>query len=289
MAVLRSAYRKILPQRVRNALGKYVVKALLHVPRETLKFEVHLAEHCNLNCANCNHFSSLAGKQFLHVETYKRDCERLAKITSGRLESISLMGGEPLLHRDIIEIVRISRENFNAGTYIEIRTNGILLNKQKNEFWEACHENGITINISKYPIKLETGEIEKKSADYGVPVLYTMNVERESIWRSEPLDLEGGQNYKKSFSHCYKANSCIQLKDGKLYPCQYAAYINHFNKYFGRNLLVSDKDYISIYDTDDIKEILRFLANPVPFCRYCKPRQKTGKWGVSKKELKEWL
>jgi hypothetical protein len=53
---------------------------------------------------------------------------------------------------------------------------------------------------------------------------------------------------------------------------------------------VTEKDYINIYKVDTIKEIVSFLHNPVPFCRYCNLNDSTYgiEWEVSKKEISEW-
>ena len=53
-------------------------------PQCQLKFEVHIVEHCNLNCKQCEHFSPLAEKSYLPVERYERDCRRLSELSRGR-------------------------------------------------------------------------------------------------------------------------------------------------------------------------------------------------------------
>ena len=39
----------------------------VRIPRNKLKFEVHLAEHCNLNCKSCFHYSSIAKEEYLDI------------------------------------------------------------------------------------------------------------------------------------------------------------------------------------------------------------------------------
>jgi predicted aldo/keto reductase-like oxidoreductase len=86
------------------------------------------------------------------------------------------------------------------------------------------------------------------------------------------------------------ANYCIELVNGKLFTCCYAAHISDFNKYFNQNLEITNKDYIDIYEANSIDEILRFLSQPIPFCRYCnwEKMEKSITWGMSKKEIIEW-
>ena len=45
----------ILIFRVRNLFG-----LSNKIPHKLIRFTIHLADHCNLNCVGCNHFSPLA-------------------------------------------------------------------------------------------------------------------------------------------------------------------------------------------------------------------------------------
>jgi molybdenum cofactor biosynthesis enzyme MoaA len=84
------------------------------------QIEVHITEHCNLNCIGCNHFSPLADKLFLPPEAFEKDCARLAKITD-KLTVIKLLGGEPLLHPNIISFLETARKYFKS-TVIQLTT-----------------------------------------------------------------------------------------------------------------------------------------------------------------------
>lgn len=62
-------------------------------PRERIKFELHLAEHCNLNCKCCNNFSPLAKAEYLDLEVFRKDIRRMHELFGGEAEQITLMGG----------------------------------------------------------------------------------------------------------------------------------------------------------------------------------------------------
>lgn len=83
---------------------------------------------------------------------FLKDCERLNELTHGVIERLELMGGEPLLHPNIIRNNEIARNNFEGE--INVCTNGILLEKQSSTFFEACNRLNISIAITIYPIKL---------------------------------------------------------------------------------------------------------------------------------------
>ncbi|MCL1947125.1 MAG: radical SAM protein [Chitinivibrionia bacterium] len=276
----------IIPQKI----VVYVLSFVRHVKQRSRNFVflVHVADHCNLNCKHCDNFSPLAQEVFLDFEQYKKDCERIAKLTDGKIGEVSLLGGEPLLNPDIIKIIETTRTCFAKNVVLSIVTNGILLAKQFENFWNCCRENNVKIIVTKYPVKLDYKKIDELARNYGIKLKYWGGDLKTSY--HSVLDLDGKHNPKKSFRLCYKSNSCIYLSKGRLYTCPTIPYIHYFNKHFGQNLQVSDNDSIDIYKAESIKEIRDFLAKPIPFCRYC-AAEKTEfgiPWGVSKKTMEEW-
>ena len=258
-------------------------------PRKRLRFETDIAGHCNLNCKCCNHFSPLIKEYFVKPELFEKDFSRLSELAGRNNENIDLMGGEPLLHPDITEFFRISRTYFPIGR-INLFTNGTLLLKQKDYFYEQLKKYKISILATKYPT-IDWDRIEKKMSENDVKIDYAGvigNTEKVS-WHC-PLDLNGSQDIQENFTYCGGANNCIFLHDGRLFTCSMAPNFHHFSKYFNKNIELSDKDSINIHEAKDIKEILEFLAKPIPACRYCKVFGfSTRPWSKSKREIKEWI
>ena len=100
------------------------------MPRSLNDFylEVNLADHCNLNCQCCDHFSPIASKTFLDFEQYVKDIKRLAYLTDGKIGLMKLQGGEPLLNERLIDYIRVTRESF-PESHICLFTDGVLLSK----------------------------------------------------------------------------------------------------------------------------------------------------------------
>jgi hypothetical protein len=227
----------------------------------------------------------LAKEWYIDKDSYAQDIKRLSILTKGEVSTIHLMGGEPLLHREINEIMTITRHYFKK-TKIEIVTNGILLPKQEKKFWETCREYNIGISISYYPIKIDWTEIIAKANDYRVNLRSNINT-AERTFSNARLDINGKQNYKNAFRKC--TSNTINLRDGKLFTCSWIPYSGYFAQYFHNNVEAIDADYIDIYKAKDIKEIIHFLNHPVPFCRFCQiTKSRKVDWGISKKEIAEW-
>jgi hypothetical protein len=256
-------------------------------------FEVHLTEHCNLNCASCAHFSPLADEIFADIKIFERDMNRMSELFHKNVGKIRLMGGEPLLHPKLLNFVHITRKAFpNPSTSIDIVTNGLLLLKQEETFWKTCKDNNIRVSVTKYPINLDFEKMVQTAKLYGVLLNFDGTSETEPIKTMchRVYDLRGSQNYKKNFKACGYGNGCIFLKDGRLSTCGLSSHFQHFNKYFSQNIEVTDADSIDIFKSRTAKEILRYLTNPIPLCRYCNVQARTygNTWCVSKKDIKEW-
>jgi MoaA/NifB/PqqE/SkfB family radical SAM enzyme len=257
--------------------------------RKTLHLSIHLVDHCNLNCKGCDNFSCIADEKYHSVESLAKDFRRIYELAEGKIDSISLFGGEPLLHPELLRILDIAGEYF-CKTDFRLVTNGILLSKQDDYFWAKCRQNNI--KITKYPINLPFVQLEQTAREHNVILEYYGNTGFElKKMHKIPINPNGNENQQKSFELCYKANTCIMLDGGKIYTCATIPYIKYFNKRFGMDLKICEKDYIDIYGIKSINEVFEFLCKPMPFCRYCNTKESVYgiDWGVSKKEITEWI
>lgn len=201
-----------------------------------ISFEYHLNDHCNLNCKGCDHFSPLAEEKFTNYEQFKNDIERMSELFDKKAKSIHILGGEPLLNKDVIKYLQKTREAFPDVDLTEIRliSNGILVNSMKPEFWKALRKYNIILSVTKYPLKLDY-ELMKKTADkYNAMFEFYDNTDKEQVWYNIKLQEDGKRDPKRSYFKCFVSNNCIMLKEGKLYTCTLIPNIEHFNKYFNK-------------------------------------------------------
>ncbi|MDR1357309.1 MAG: radical SAM protein [Tannerellaceae bacterium] len=283
-------YKLILFRRSLAPLLKKITKENMRRKALIPILHIHLTDHCNLNCRGCDNLSPLAPETFEDTAVFERDCARISDLCNGRVEEIQLLGGEPLLHPQVAVFMRIARKYFPRVT-IRIVTNGILLTKQKEDFWESCRNNNIQIIVTKYPIKFDHDAAEAFVRKQGVAFDYYGSTGSVSkTMQCSPLDIEGKQDPRESFLMCNSANRCISLSEGKIYTCSLIPYIKYFNSYFKQNLAVTENDYIDIFEAKNIDEIMNFLCKPMPFCRYCNKKGMIWDigYGVSKKDITEW-
>jgi MoaA/NifB/PqqE/SkfB family radical SAM enzyme len=283
-------YKVILLRRELLPLWRKMTKKNMKPKRNIPILHLHLTDHCNLNCKGCDNFSPLSPEVFTDISVFENDCAKMANLTNWRIDEIQLLGGEPLLHPHITSFMEIARKYFPVNT-INIVSNGTLLKKQKEEFWKSCRENNIHIIVTKYPINIDFKGIEQHVKVQGVSFSYYGNTESvDKTMQCTPLDMEGKQDPRDSFLRCSRANRCVSLDNGKIYPCSLIPYVKYFNKHFDKNLVISSGDYLNINKAENIDEILNFVSKPAPFCRYCNIKGTIWDigYGVSKKEISEW-
>lgn len=253
-------------------------------------FVLNILDHCNLRCRGCDHFSAIASERFVAMEDISRDLARMAELFGEDVERIGVMGGEPLLHPRLEQVLREARRCFPATT-IQVVTNGILLLKQTDSFWDACRRQRIVVVVTKYPIGLDYAAITGTANAHGVAVEYRDETEAQEkrLYRI-PLDISGAQDPEASFARCFHANTCVLLMEGKLYTCTVAPNVRIFNQRFGTDLPLQDEDSLDIHRTGTRREVLQFLRTPKPFCRYCKVSQRSfgHPWERSAQHMNEW-
>ena len=257
--------------------------------RNKLKFEVHLVEHCNLNCKGCFHFSNIAEPEFLDINEYKKDVRRLSLLYKADMSLVLLMGGEPLLHRDINKFMIETRRAFPNGK-IGLVTNAILLPEMDDSFWEICRSCNITLMPTVYPISVNFDMIEKKAAEYSVDIDYFNDKKTEKTLSVLSIDDNGEQDINANFYECYRSNFCITLEHGYLYTCIMPAHIRHYTKKFRLDFGDFHSDGINIYKAETSGEIDEFLKQPIRACSYCnRSKWRSGlNWERTQKNIEEW-
>lgn len=273
-----------------NVLNKtiYILWRLYAILFKKFTIEIHLADHCNLNCKGCNHYSPIAPISFPNLNLLESGIIELKRIKL-QLKSIRLLGGEPLLNPAITHVIKLIRKNLPL-VKIEVFTNGILLPRIEEkipDFWEICRSNNVDIVITKYPIQLNYNKIKEYSLSKKVNTkIFTDRSQGKTFFKCK-LSQEGKES-RWNYYQCMN-NACLQLKDNRIYPCSTAAYIDFINKKFSKDFKLEKNDFIEIDSHISSLKIRKFLINKKPFCKYCVfPREKIY-WTISKKELSEWI
>ena len=109
--------------------------------------EWHISHACNLTCESCVHFTNHNHQEIVSIEKLKEWYSLWNKRISP--QNIVLLGGEPLLHKDLVDIIYLTREMWTQppnGNYW-ITTNGLLLENHPR-LPIALRENNCMLQIS---------------------------------------------------------------------------------------------------------------------------------------------
>ena len=116
--------------------------------RPILSLRITVTNRCNENCLYCHHDGMITSEDEMNADEIYRIC-KIAKNIG--VQKIRLSGGEPLLRKDIVEIVnKIASLNFKD---ISITSNGTLLEKYAKDLKDAGLNR---LNISLDTLNPET-------------------------------------------------------------------------------------------------------------------------------------
>lgn len=116
--------------------------------RPIISLRISITNRCNVNCIYCHHDGMLESSSEMTSDEIYEICRIAKKIG---VEKIRLSGGEPLVRKDIVEIVqKVASLDFKD---ISITTNGIFLEKYAKDLKDAGLDR---INVSLDTLNEET-------------------------------------------------------------------------------------------------------------------------------------
>jgi hypothetical protein len=181
---------------------------------QTRSLEAHVVDHCNLTCADCCSLSPLLPAWQVSPGELARDLARVARVLAPRV--FKLVGGEPLLHPALVELVEITRRS-NIAPRISITTNGLLLARTPDALWQAID----ALTISLYPRPAMSAEaiaaIEARAARFGV----ALNWKRQShfVVMDRAARCADAAETQAIYDPCWLRERCHMLRAGRFYTC----------------------------------------------------------------------
>lgn len=228
--------------------------------------EINVAEHCNLSCRACSHLSPVNPKTFVDPDVVARDLTALSR--SYHAKVVRLLGGEPLLHPDLLAVIHAARRS-RVSDSVMIVTNGVLLPRMPAKVWSAID----AVEVSLYPKRSLSEQAQRACADtaaaHGVAVRFrTCNEFQESYSEIGTTD---DRLVDRIYTTCNVAHRwrCHNVINGWFYRCPQAHYIPKVLQSDGRSEYV---DGIEIEDSPAfMPRLLAYLQSPEPLeaCRNC--------------------
>jgi len=230
--------------------------------------EYNLTEHCNLRCAGCSHSSELLPKKFAEVKEFQRDLAVLSQVL--HLKELKLLGGEPLLHPDLLEFLRCARAS-GLAEEITLVTNGLLLHRCDPATFELIDR----LWVSLYPgvrLRVEERELESLSKRHN----FKLELKRIDSFRVTMLNSRhrDATLVRRIFGQCALAHdwSCHTVHQGYYFKCSPAPFLTGRLALRGESVQNRDSDGVRIHDNPRLREELEaYLRDeePLEACYYC--------------------
>jgi len=229
--------------------------------------EVSVVHHCNLSCGACSHLSPGARKYFVSPEQVHRDLSILARHC--RPERVGLLGGEPLLHPDLPDVLDAVRDS-GISDCLRVVTNGVLLRKMRPSFWKNVEQ----VHISSHPGHEVSAEdlkfFMKQAREHGVDLVL-----RYADRFREPYAEAGTRDdrlIQRIYDACRIAHTwqCHAIYEGYFYRCFQSVLIPRV--LLGRTGVDLEADGLRLSNLGTPGfELQAFLAAPKPpySCKNC--------------------
>lgn len=229
------------------------------------QMDLVVTNKCTLKCTNCNHLVPYyQNPQNISKEVIINNLEQLFKIVY-RIDRIVILGGEPMLHYDLDEIVTYCLLQRRLKSIV-IVTNGTILPKYID--FDNYRDSKITFSISDYgKYSYQKDQLVKECKDRNI----NYSLEEELIWRDfgsvdnrERSKAELKQVYKK----CIVTKFCKSLMDNEFHVCPRSSNGTRMGA-----VPKKDEDYVDIYN-GSIKELRKkflklYTVKYIEACNYC--------------------
>ena len=233
--------------------------------------EYDVVEHCTLRCDGCTHFSPYMAPAFAKIDEYERDINALSKVM--HTKGFRLLGGEPLLHKNLHEFIKIAQKS-GIADIVAICTNGQLIDKITDGMYADLDH----IEVSEYPgVDIDYAHVDEvltaKSKEFGFVYnksfkgkFYTVNVDEE---------ITDQVKVQWIYDTCKIAHSfgCHSFKDGRYYKCIKPYYQN---KYFDRVGIKNNTDFkmadgVDLHQDNLLEKLQAYLSSkePLKACSFC--------------------
>ena len=243
--------------------------------------EYHVTDFCNLKCKGCGHMANYVKElEFPGADSFRQSLMSLAEKFRNILV-MRLMGGEPLLCRNLHEYINTAHEIF-PYSQIKIVTNGLLLCKNMTDETIAAVRNaGAEIQVTQYPPTRKIAEeITAFCREHGMKLSISGPVHDffRGVITGEDTDAA------ECWFQC-ESRYCHFLNGTTFYPCP-RIWTNSSGKF--RDIVkdsplsrsITDEYYydLSREVSHDGWDILAKFETPMEICRKCRNAKVFFKW-----------
>lgn len=230
---------------------------------DKFEVEIQIVDHCNLKCDNCNHLANIASPWFMSKEEFEFTLQKIKEeLLPHGLKRIMILGGEPLLHPQILEFCMFAKKTFPNGVDIDLLTNGILLTSELS----AKLKQYVGVAATPYP------EVTV-SAQSVHSFMYN-----RLFFGTNPVNEKGTSPI--SYFDCPRYSMpMLFIRDYKMFICPFSGCCRHiYNDVFDKHIPLVEGDYLDLRELTYDKVVSFVNKGPVSICKYCERNNLTVFW-----------
>ena len=227
--------------------------------------EVPITTKCSLRCKECaNLIQYYQNGEFFDYKKIINDIHKLSQV-SERIEMLRILGGEPLLHPDLKNIIEEILKNKNIRN-IQIVTNGTMIFNEN--IIRVLKNKRVSVDISNYKdisrnYKELIGQLRKHKIRFTTQDTFEWTEQGDFIYQGLSQ-----KNLERALKICNL--DCISLLDGSMHLCPRSSHGNDLNIFKS-----DEQDYVNIRKSRIKKQLKRELfellnKKSIVACNFCK-------------------
>jgi GTP 3',8-cyclase len=228
--------------------------------------EVNAVHHCNLTCRGCSHLSPILPKKAADPAVVFESLSKLSRVAAP--SRVQIVGGEPLLHPNLLGLVKAVRDS-GLAPRIRLISNGTLLHLIDERLIKEVDELHLSIYPGKAPLDSEIKRVRG--------LTQTFNVELDEKCFDhfrEPFATVGTKDanlIQKIYSTCKMAHTwhCHTIEGRFFYKCPQSVFmtatgIHRPEPSIPDRVLIDDRPGL-------LNELITFLESSAPLsqCSNC--------------------
>ena len=236
---------------------------------QSIKIEYNLVDGCNYSCRECSHFSPFMAHKSADLGAFDADLRALE--AAYHVRRFRFVGGEPLLHKQLLDFVRAVRSSGIADT-IEIVTNGSLLDHADDAVFREVDSLSISWYRDRRFDQAKLDRATDRCRRFGTQLKVRKIDEFRMMQLDEPITDD--RLLHQVFDSCQIAHTwyCQTFYEGRFYLCSRPIFTEGYlgQKRTGAGSF-RDADGIGLHEPELFPRLMRYLTRtePLASCSFC--------------------
>lgn len=176
--------------------------------------DVMVGHACELRCRSCTNGIGLLPMTLFPVTAIERDIELAASVLHADVAVV--LGGEPLMHPDLLRLMRSTRDSGIADS-VRVLTNGIRLHRMPGEFWSELED----LRISIYPGETPAGNValaRERSQEHGFALSF-YDVVNDPFRAVHTREARTDASAQETWLGCWYRSNTRKIEAGHFWRC----------------------------------------------------------------------